>query len=260
MPYTIPNNKFVFTLHNWTPTDWEHLQRLAETNEDAAHLKVAQETGGEGESPHLQGCVCFKPRTFKKQRPSAVSKLLMGPNKNTCLPDPKNPGKHLKHHYHVDGMRGTLQQASEYCGNMFKEEECVTYEYGKIPTSQQGRRTDHEEAQEKIIEAAKNGVSFNDLELSLPWFADQSNAWMRKVCLQHQPRNENFFDVNEPYKWQKEMADYLNNKKPDARKYYLSLTLTEISAKLNSDSMPIIWFLTKKCSIAHPKTPHHFRR
>ena len=218
MPYTIPNNKFVFTLHNWTPTDWEYLQHFAETNDNVAYLKVAQETGSEGESPHLQGCVYFNSRTFKKQRPSAISKLLMGPNKNVCLPDPKNPGKHLKHHYHVDGMRGTLQQASEYCGGMFKEEGCETYEYGEIPTSQQGRRTDHEEAQEKIIESAKTGVPFNDVKLALPRFADQSLPWMRDLYLQHRPRNDNLFDLNKPYEWQSDLAKYLNDKKPDARK------------------------------------------
>jgi hypothetical protein len=218
MPYIIPNNKFVFTLHNWTPNDWEYLQRFAETNEDVAYLKVAQETGGEGESPHLQGCVYFKSRTFKKKRPSAISKLLMGPNKDICLPDPSNPGNHLKHHYHVDGMRGSLQEASEYCGNMFKEENCVTYVYGEIPSSQQGKDPKHEEAQEKIIQFAKEGKTFAEIELTLPRFADQSNAWMRKLYLQHRPKRENFFDEHKPYKWQKDLAEYLNNKPPDARK------------------------------------------
>ncbi|CAB9526567.1 hypothetical protein SEMRO_1849_G301490.1 [Seminavis robusta] len=218
MTYNIPNNKFVFTLHNWTPADWEHLKRFSKENEHVAYLKVAQETGSEGESPHLQGCVYFNSRTFKKQRPSAISKLLMGPNKNVCLPDPKNPGMYLKHHYHVDGMRGTLQEAADYCGAMFKEQGCKIHEQGKIPTTQQGRRTDHEEAQEKIIEAAKAGTAFDDVKLMLPRFADQSLEWMRNLYLQHRPQLENFFDHNPLYKWQKDLATYLNSKKPDPRK------------------------------------------
>lgn len=116
----------MFTLHHWTQTDWDHLASFCEgpiRNPHVAFLKVAQETGGEGDTPHLQGCVVFD-RTFKKQRPPAISKLLMGPNKNVCLPDPDNPGKHLKHHYHVDGMRGTLAEAAAHCGNAGKEEGC----------------------------------------------------------------------------------------------------------------------------------------
>ena len=84
MPYSNPNNKFVFTLHHWTQTDWEHLALFSERNKDVVFLKVCQEKGSGGETPHLQGCVVFG-RSFKKQRPSAVSKLLMGPNKDNIF-------------------------------------------------------------------------------------------------------------------------------------------------------------------------------
>ena len=71
--------KFVFTLHNWTETDWNHLPHLCESRSDLIYLKVAQENGKEGDTPHLQGCVVFE-RNFK-QRESKVSKILMGPKK-----------------------------------------------------------------------------------------------------------------------------------------------------------------------------------
>ena len=218
MPNNNPNNKFVFTLHNWTPTDWDHLRSFCE-NEDnkVKYLKVAKETGKEGESPHLQGCAFFNSRTFKKQRPSAISKLLMGPNEDVHLPDPRDPGKFLKKHYHVDGMRGTLAEASECCGNIIKEGECETYVCGEIPASEQGRRTDHEAAQECIIEQAKAGVKFSVIEDALPSFADKSNAWMRKKYMQHRIFEENFFEINKPFEWQGELADYLS-RPPDERK------------------------------------------
>jgi hypothetical protein len=88
---TPSGGRFTFTLHNWTQTDWEYLLTLSESNDNVEYLKVAQETGSEGESPHLQGCVVFG-RSFK-QRPSKVSKILMGPNKDITLPPPNN-----KHH------------------------------------------------------------------------------------------------------------------------------------------------------------------
>lgn len=149
----------------------------------------------------------------------------MGPNKDKALPDPKNPGKHLKHHSHVDGMRRTLQQAADCCGGMFKEEGCETHSHSEIPVSQQGRCTDHAEAQEKIIAAAKNGMSRADLKLTLPCFADQSPMWMRDLHLQHKPRRENFFDLHKPHQWQSDLADYLNNEKPNARKILFAVDL-----------------------------------
>jgi hypothetical protein len=126
------STKHVFTLHHWTETDWEYLPRLCESNEHIIYLKAAQENGKEGDTPHIQGCVVFDNKY--KQRESKVSKILMGPNKNTALPDPKNPGKYLKHHYHVKTMKGTYQEASDYCGNIAKEGDVLIYIYGEIPS------------------------------------------------------------------------------------------------------------------------------
>lgn len=216
MPYTNPNNKFVFTLHNWTPTDWEYLPLFCERNKDVAFLKVCQETGSEGESPHLQGCVVFG-SSFKKCRPAAISKLLMGPNKDIALPDPNNPGKFLKHHYHVDGMRGTLQEAAEYCGNINKEGNCPTYQHGQTPTSRQGDRTDHREVMAIVKKAAEDGVKFSELEDLVPKYADKSSTWLRKQYLKHRVVRENFFEAHDMWEWQSTWTDYLRDNDPDPR-------------------------------------------
>ena len=215
MPNSNPNNKFVFTLHHWTQTDWEYLPKFCERNKDVAFLKVAQETGGEGESPHLQGCVVFR-STFKKQCPSAISKLLMGPNKDVALPDPDNPGKKLKHHYHVDGMRGTLQEAAEYCGNINKEEGCQVFQYGSVPTPRQGNHS-YADAALVIKSHAEQGGTYSDLEDLLPKFADKSQAWLRKQYLKYRARPENFFDDHELWQWQETWRDYLRDNEPDPR-------------------------------------------
>jgi hypothetical protein len=90
MPDNRPNRRFTFTLHNWTDNDWDYICGLDKSNEHIDYLKVAKETRSANETPHLQGCVVFNSR-FKKQRPSAISKILMGPNKELAHPDPDNP-------------------------------------------------------------------------------------------------------------------------------------------------------------------------
>ncbi|CAB9527419.1 Para-Rep C9 [Seminavis robusta] len=216
MPYTLPTNKFVFTLHHYTQTDWEYLPKFCERNEDVVFLKVCQEKGSSGDTPHLQGCVVFS-RQFKKQRPSAISKLLMGPNKDICLPDPDNEGKFLKHHYHVDGMRGTLKEAADYCGNLNKEGNCPTYQYGEVPVTKQGDRTDHHDVMLIVKKAAQEGMKFSELEDLVPKYADKSSTWLRKQFLKHRIVRDNFFETHEMWSWQREWIDYLRDNDPDPR-------------------------------------------
>ncbi len=214
------SNKFIFTLHNWTQVDWTHLISFCEgpfRHPHVAYLKVAQETGSQGETPHLQGCVVFHGALFKKLRPSKVSALLMGPNKHNALPDPKNPGKFLKHHYHVSIMKGTLAEASDYCGNPHKEgRDCEVYEFGSVPESRQGNRS-HEDAMPLIAKYAKEGMKFSDLEDKFPKFADHSQSWLRKQYLKHRVAQENFFDDHPMWQWQETWRDYLRDHDPDPR-------------------------------------------
>ena len=123
MPDNWPNRRFTLTLHNWTDTDWDYICSLDKKNEYIDYLKVAKETRSANETPHFQGCVVFNSR-FKKQLPSAISKILMGPNEELAHPNPANPSKTLKHHYHCDGMHASLEEAANYCGDPSKEEGC----------------------------------------------------------------------------------------------------------------------------------------
>jgi hypothetical protein len=207
---TPSGRRFMFTLHNWTQTDWEYLQTLSESN-DVEYLKVAQETGSEGESPHLQGCVVFC--ISFKQRPSKVSKILMGPNKDITLPPPND-----KHHYHVDIMRGTLLQASEYCGNIAKEPGCPVFEYGNLPVTNQGDRSDFHTAQKTIIEKAQAGCKLLEISELLPRFWAQNEQWVRGIYSRYHKFRVNFFENNKIFKWQKDLVTYLNDNPPDPRK------------------------------------------
>jgi len=208
---TSSGRRFTFTLHNWTQTDWDYLATLTENNDDIEYLKVAQETGSEGETPHLQGCIVFV-RSFK-QRPSRVSKILMGPNKDVTLPPPNN-----KHHYHVDIMRGTLQQASDYCGNIAKELDCPVFEYGALPVANQGDRSDFHSAQKTIIENAQAGCKLLEISELLPRFWAQNEQWVRGLYSRYHKFRVNFFGENEMFKWQNDLVTYLNDHEPDPRK------------------------------------------
>ena len=141
----------------------------------------------------------------------------MGPNKDVALPDPNNPGKKLKHHYHVDGMRGTLQEAADYCGNLAKEGECPTYQYGEVPTSRQGDRSDHHEVMAIVKKAAEDGMKFSEVEDLVPKYADKSSTWLRKQYLKHRVVRENFFDSHDMWEWQSTWRDYLRDNHPDPR-------------------------------------------
>jgi hypothetical protein len=208
---TPSGRRFTFTLHNWTQTDWKYLLTISKSNDDIEYLKVAQETGSEGESPHLQGCVVFG-HSFK-QRPSKVSKILMGPNKDITLPPPNN-----KHHYHVDIMRGTLLQASEYCGNIAKELDCPVYEYGDLPISKQGERSDFHTAQKTIVEKAQAGCKLIEISEILPRFWAQNEQWVRGIYSCYHKFRVDFFEKNEIFKWQKDLVTYLNDNPPNPRK------------------------------------------
>lgn len=214
-----PSYKFCFTLYHWTPTDWEFLQRFAEENENVKYLKVAQEHGTREHKPHLQGVVIFKRQAFGNKRPSAVSKLLMGPNKNIALEDPENPGKFLKHHYYVETMMGTQEEALSYCGDPLKEADCVTYTYGEPPKTRPGTRTDHIEVMRIIKEACETGKKWAEIEQipELQLFMDKSPKWVRRKYMQYRKSIPNFFETYPMFKWQQDLVEYLR-RPPDPRK------------------------------------------
>ena len=229
-PKLNPSRKFIFTLHNWTEIDWNYLPVLFESRDEIVYLKAAQETGSEGESPHLQGCILFK-STFKTQRPAAVSKILMGPNKSLARlaetpedsqahqVDKDNPGKFLKHHCHVESILPTssAEEAAAYCGNPAKEANCVILELGEIAKSRQGTRTDFEDAQKIFKAMTEARKKLSEIEDALPKFWANSEKWVRRKYKQYRPLKPNFFDTNDLFEWQRELVDY-GNSPPNARK------------------------------------------
>ena len=140
----------------------------------------------------------------------------MGPNKDVCLPDPKNPGKFLKHHYHCDVMHGTLDQAADYCGNLAKEENCPVFEYGDVPVSQQGKKG-YDEVQKYIKTKAQEGMDLVELSESIPKYWAERQNWVRSIYNRYRKFRKDFFSENPMFKWQTDLVTYLNNEKPDNR-------------------------------------------
>lgn len=104
--------RWCFTINNYTPDDLELVKNFGTYGK-------CQEEVGENGTPHLQGCCVFK----SNQRISALKKL------------------HPTAHWEV--MRGTLEQAEEYCSKEdTRKEGCEPFSWGERPTNCQGKRND----------------------------------------------------------------------------------------------------------------------
>lgn len=125
MPERVRN--WVFTLNNYTQDDVEHLRRLfsgfgvtddGEIGHVARGYVCFQPERGANGTPHLQGCVCFdNPR------------LLNGVKRA------------LGERYHVEPMRGTVDQAVAYCSKEDTRDADAGFsfeEYGTRPRSGSG--------------------------------------------------------------------------------------------------------------------------
>jgi hypothetical protein len=124
---------WVFTLNNWTQDDVDRLEALHASG-DASYIVFGEEVGESG-TEHLQGYACFASR-----KTLAQAKRLIGSRA------------------HLEVMRGTPQQASEYC----KKDESY-HEFGEIPAGQ-GSRTDLGD----LIGAIRSGKSMRELEDEFP--------------------------------------------------------------------------------------------
>ncbi|QBL97861.1 replication-associated protein [Wastewater CRESS DNA virus 1] len=100
-----------FTLNNWTDDELSNLRGIGNDGRTADYLVMGRESGENG-TPHLQGFV-----TFAKKLTLERCKELLGPR---C---------------HLEPMRGTHKQASDYC-----KKDGDFDEYGTLPSP--GARTD----------------------------------------------------------------------------------------------------------------------
>lgn len=116
MASTVASNaarRWCFTLNNYTPVEVDALTSWAS---NLVYLVFGRETGESG-TPHLQGYFILK----RRRRVGQLSQV---------------PGLTRAH---LEVARGTPEQASTYC-----KKDGDYSEFGELPTSSQGKRTDFE--------------------------------------------------------------------------------------------------------------------
>lgn len=143
---------YCFTLNNYTEDDYNSIICIA-----SVYLIVGKEVGESG-TPHLQGFIYFEnPRAF-----SAVKKMI-----------PKA---------HIEPMKGTAMQASEYC-----KKDKDFFEKGEMP--RQGTRTDLDEIRKvlqetnKMSEVVKVATSYQSVKMAeqILKYHEKPRNWKPKV-------------------------------------------------------------------------------
>lgn len=116
---------WVFTVNNYCKKDVRTLKYLAEAKGNSVAYMIFGKEKGEKGTPHLQGYVHYQTR----KRFSTVKKML-----------------DLSTKPHLEALRGTPQQASDYC-----KKESDYWEHGELPEDAgQGKRNDLMEIKHKI--------------------------------------------------------------------------------------------------------------
>lgn len=168
---------WVFTLNN--PSDDEQ-QRIVDLSEsrDLQYLVFGRETGENG-TYHLQGFICYKRRKTLRVVKDSISPRV-----------------------HVELMRGTAVQAAEYCKKDGDYEE-----YGELPVTSQGKRTDWERLRNYVEETATIPTE-RELLLNFPAlyarYPDAVNKYVR-ACLPF----PSFTDGEVRQGWQQTLYDDL---------------------------------------------------
>lgn len=127
----VQSRTWCFTLNNWTEEEYETLRRTCESN-DVEYAVVGKERGA-NRTPHLQGFI-----VFMRKKAAGGCKKSIGSNRA-----------------HVEIMRGTPVDASEYCK---KDGEFV--EFGNVESIRtQGSRSDLVRVQELL----RNGASLGQV-------------------------------------------------------------------------------------------------
>lgn len=148
---------FIFTWNNY-PADW--WDKLQEKN--YRYICAGKETAPTTGTPHLQGCICFT----NQRSLNAVKKLLPG-----C---------------HVEAMRGTVQQAVDYCK---KEGDWV--EDGDQPITATGKGDQEKERWEIALELAKaNRIEDIEADIQVRYYAS-----LTKIAAAHMPVLRNLVRV-----------------------------------------------------------------
>jgi len=124
----------MFTLNNYTRQDIRAIKALCAARvHKIVYLVFGKEVGEKG-TPHLQGYVHFEGR----KRMSTVRKMFVE-HANSA---------------HLEAMRGTPQQASDYC-----KKDGEVWEYGELPEYEPGKRNDLIDIKAKI----EGGATTDDI-------------------------------------------------------------------------------------------------
>lgn len=118
----MPNGakNWCFTLNNFTDNELEQIRQL----DNIAYLVIGKERGAEG-TPHLQGYISFKSKRSLKSIKDATTNRM-----------------------HLEIMRGTPEQASDYC-----KKDGDFEEHGTLPQGR-GTRTDIQHLHKRLREGA----------------------------------------------------------------------------------------------------------
>lgn len=125
---------WMFTLNNYTREDIRSIKALCAARvHKIVYLVFGKEVGEKG-TPHLQGYVHFEGR----KRMSTVRKMFVD----------------HAHSAHLEAMRGTPQQASDYC-----KKDGDAWEFGELPEHEPGKRNDLIDIKAKI----EGGATTDDI-------------------------------------------------------------------------------------------------
>eukprot|EP01082_Thalassiosira_pseudonana_P003648 g3616.t1 g3616 contig12:2426824-2427780(-) len=184
--------RFCFNLNNYTPAQEDVLATLFERHpQKVVYILYGHETGDSG-TPHLQGLLILKSR----MRFNQVKDLL---------------GFSL----HLEVMKGTVQQASDYCK---KDGDWV--EFGECPAVTQGKRTDLDEC----VEWIKVFIGDNDRAPSAWDIAQVYPKLLMKfrhlpsVAKHMAPKIPSNFQTGEVRDWQIPLEEELDTPSDDDRK------------------------------------------
>lgn len=162
----LQSKNWVFTLNNYTSDELSLLQALgSELCSPVVYLIFAREFGETG-TPHLQGYISF-----------SVKKAL-GYVRNL-----------VSTRGHFERRQGSHQQASDYCrkanpdGQPAKDPAADIFEYGTMPASQQGRRTDLE----AVYACVRSGGRFGAVAEQFPGSAIRYGSGIQRLISLHTP-------------------------------------------------------------------------
>ncbi|MGN7614587.1 hypothetical protein ACQZV8_21155 [Magnetococcales bacterium HHB-1] len=176
-----------FTLNNPTNDEHLHLVDLGGSS-DIRYLCFQRESGSETETDHFQGFVSFR----KQLRLSAAKRLISS-------------------RVHLEVAKGTPEQNREYCSKTETAVSGTFEEYGELPESKAGTRTDFQ----AFLDAVENGLrEQREARVRFPELTAKYPRWCYDILADQQ--EPVVADHPELRDWQKDLLQTLQGP-PDDR-------------------------------------------